>query len=125
MQSGIRAHRHMKRKWCSRTATHSIVTNDGVNVSHGVVASILRSSDGDGARITLLVDLDIGPSAPLQLLDSVALLTNDTTHHRPRTGHRLTGSEPILQVGRRQLSQEPIPAQIHSATQHRTFWMTD
>lgn len=81
-----------------RTTTHAIVANDSIDVSHSVVASILRTSDGDGARVTLLVDLNVGTGTPLQLLDSITLLSNHTTDHRPWARHRLAGPEAVLQT---------------------------
>ena len=81
----------------NRTATHSIVTDDSIDVPHSIVAGILGPSNRDGAWVALLVNLNICSRTPLELLDCVSLLSDNATYHRSGAWHRLACAQPILQ----------------------------
>lgn len=98
----------MQRSGDSRTASHAIVTDDGVNVPHRVVTGVLGPGNGDSARVALLINLNVGSGAPLQLLNCITLLPNDTSDHRSGARHRLARSETILQCRRQLVNGNPI-----------------
>lgn len=61
--------------------THARVAGNSGDLPHRVAAGVLRACDGDCARVRLLINLNIGSCVALQLLDGLALLSNDPAHH--------------------------------------------
>lgn len=80
----------------SKHTTHSRIAGNSSDLSHGVAAGVLGASDGDCARVRLLVNLNIGSRVALQLLDGLPLLSDHTANHVPWAVHPLRCAQTVL-----------------------------